>query len=175
MARTYSCFNKETIALYEERLSEGDAQRFELEERLASSEARLRKALEPVPIANARPSSDAAQIDNESLRDQILHLQKKITGLEDTLDDVQSASEKEAAALRERMKRAREKEDALRKELMETRKEFEQICKLEGNARTRIQEIEEALRESTIALENARAEVEVLRTELGVSVIKRDV
>jgi CAP-Gly domain-containing linker protein 1 len=131
-------------------------------------EARLRKALEPSQ-ATPLPSSSAAQIDNESLRDQVLHLQKKITGLEDTLDDVQSASERDANAQRERLKRAKDKEDAMKKEMIEGRKELERILKLEDNARTRVQEIEEALRESTMALENARAEVEGMRVELGVS------
>lgn len=131
-------------------------------------EARLRKALEPSQVAPL-PSSSAAQIDNESLRDQVLHLQKKITGLEDTLDDVQSASERDANAQRERLKRAKDKEDAMRKEMVEGRKELERIIKLEDNARTRVQEIEEALRESTMALENARAEVEGMRVELVVS------
>jgi CAP-Gly domain-containing linker protein 1 len=132
-------------------------------------ETRLRKALEPSQTASPRVSSNAAQIDNESLRDQILHLQKKISGLEDALDDVQSAAEKEGMALRERLKRAKDKEDAMRKELFEGRKDLDRMVKLEDTARTRVQEIEEALRESTMALENARAEVEGMRTELGVS------
>jgi len=43
------------------------------------------------------------------------------------------------------------------------------MLKLEATARERMEENEEALPESTLALENARAEIQVLRTELAVS------
>ena len=55
---------------------------------------------------------------------------------------------------------AREKEEAMRIELSEGRKEVEQMMKAEEAARRRLEEVEEAFRESTVALENARAEVE---------------
>lgn len=77
--------------------------------------------------------------------------------------------EKEEAILRERMKRLKEKEDSMRLELSEGRIEAERMAKVEATARNRVEEIEEALRESQVALENARAEIEALRVELGVS------
>lgn len=116
-----------------------------------------------------RQGLSAAEIDNETLRDQVQHLQKKVQSLEDMLEDTQIASEREEAAVRERMRRFREKEDAMKKELSEGRKEVEQMFKSEATARGRVEENEEALRESTMALENARAEIEILRMEVAVS------
>lgn len=113
--------------------------------------------------------ASAAQIDNETLRDQVRHLQKKLVTLEDAIEDRRSTSDKEEAAVRERMRRMKEKEDAMKRELNEGRKEVERMLKSEANARDRAQEIEEAFRESTLALENTRAEVEGLRMELAVS------
>jgi CAP-Gly domain-containing linker protein 1 len=122
--------------------------------------------------ASTSPSIDissATQIDNETLREQVLHLQHKISAMEDIIEDAHAMSEKEEVVLRERMKSLKEKEDGMKKELNEGRKDVERMVKSEAAARNRVEEIEEALRESTVALENARAEVEGLRTELAVS------
>lgn len=89
--------------------------------------------------------------------------------MEDAIEDARTMTEKEEIALRERMRRLKEKEDGMKKELNDGRKEVERMLKAESTARTRVDEIEEALRESTVALENARAEVEMLRAELAVS------
>jgi CAP-Gly domain-containing linker protein 1 len=118
---------------------------------------------------SASQTSSATQIDNETLRDQVHHLQRKVATMEDILEDAHATSEKEEAVLRERMKRLKDKEEAMKKELNEGRKEVERMFKSEVSARSRVEEIEEALRESTVALENARAEVEILRAELTVS------
>lgn len=125
-------------------------------------------ARSPSPISGPR-GIVATQIDNETLRDQVQHLQRKITTLEDIIEDAHVASEKEEAAIREKMKRLKEKEEGMKKELNEGRKEVERMFKSEASVRSRVEEIEEALRESTVALENARAEVEGLRAELAVS------
>ena len=122
-------------------------------------------------MSASRQASSAAEIDNEALRDQVQHLQKQVQSLEDMLEDAQMASEKEEATVRERIRRYREKEEAMKKELTAGRKEVEQMLNSEATARGRVEENEEALRESTLALENARAEIEVLRTELAVSSI----
>lgn len=161
---------QETIALYEERLSNADSQRYDLECRIAALEAGAHATQNPSsPPPRSSGASSATQIDNESLREQVLHLQRKIVSLEDTMEDIRATTEKEEAALRERMRRLKEKEDGMKKELNDGRKEVERMFKSETAARTRVDEIEEALRESTIALENARAEVEVLRVERSVS------
>jgi hypothetical protein len=122
-------------------------------------------------MSASRQASSAAEIDNETLRDQVQHLQKQVQSLEDMLEDVQVASEREEVTVRERIKRYKEKEDAMKKELNAGRKEVEEMLKSEATARGRVEENEEALRESTLALENARAEIEVLRTEIAVRII----
>ncbi|KAG6813321.1 hypothetical protein H0H92_012134 [Tricholoma furcatifolium] len=161
---------QETIALYEERLSTADSQRYDLENRISTLESRLQNAQKAAAASTPPPSNlgaSAAEIDNETLREQIVHLQRKIGMMEDSLEDAQATAEREETLMRERMKRLKEKEDAMKKELNDGRKEVEQVLKSEARARGRIEEIEEALRESTVALENARAEVENLRAELA--------
>lgn len=153
--------------MYEERLSAADSQRYALENKIISLELDARPSVR-APSPNSEMTSAAAQIDNESLRDQVRYLQKKITAMEDTLEDARAASEKDEANVGERMKRLRDKEEAMRKELDEGRKEVERMFTSEASARSRVDEIEEALRESTLALENARAEVEGLRAEIAV-------
>ncbi|KAJ7647445.1 hypothetical protein FB45DRAFT_893476 [Roridomyces roridus] len=158
---------QETIALYEERLSAADRERYELEARITSLEAR---SAARTPSPNSAPkaaASSATEIDNETLREQVVHLQKKIGKLEDALEDAHAASEREEAALADRMRRLKEKEEAMKKELNEGRKEVEHMIKSEAGARSRVEEVEAALQESTAALEDARAEVEGLRAELA--------
>ncbi|KAF9021695.1 hypothetical protein BDZ89DRAFT_1071242 [Hymenopellis radicata] len=160
---------QETIALYEERLRACDVQRYELEDHVAELEARLR-ATPPLsaslPAALSPPTVTGTEIDNETLRDHVVHLQKKIATLEDMIEDSRAAADKEEVALRDKMRRVKEKEDAMRREVNEGKKEAEAALQREEMARRRIEEIEEALRESTVALENARAEVEGLRIEV---------
>ncbi|KAF7361997.1 CAP-Gly domain-containing linker protein 2 [Mycena venus] len=158
---------QETIALYEERLSAVDREKEELEARITTLEARARAATRsPSPTAAPKVASSATEIDNETLRDQVVHLQKKVAKLEDALEDAHAASERDEAALGERVRRLKEKEEAAKKELSEGRKEVERMIKSEASARRRVEEVEEALQESTVALEDARAEVEGLRAEL---------
>lgn len=141
-----------------------------MEDLIASLEEQLRQQQPPPsPGTLARHASSAAEIDNETLRDQVQHLQKKISSLEDLLEDARMTAEREEAAVRDRMKRYKERDETTRKEVVDTRKEVERVLKAEEAARARVEEIEEALRENTVALENARAEVEGLRMEVAVS------
>ena len=149
-------------------MSAADSQRYELEDRISSLEEQFCNGKLP-PGTSPRSFSAVAEIDNEALRDQIHHLQRKVVSLEDALEDAHAATEREEVATRERVRRFREKEEVLRRDFNEGRKEVEQFQKLEANARRRVEETEDALRESTMALENARAELEVLRAECAVS------
>lgn len=156
---------QETIALYEERLSAADGLRYDLEDQIVVLEEQVRKSTAPHSAGVASQRATAAEIDNETLREQVQHLQKKLSTAEDTLEDVRAASEREEAAMREKFRRFKEKEDAMKCELNEGRKTVEQVVKAEALAKTRIEEVEEALRESTLALEDARAEIEALRSD----------
>lgn len=154
--------------MYEERLSSAETNRYELEDRIAFLEEQDRKAVDPTSPKGSQQGSSAAEIDNETLREQVQHLQKRIQILEEMLEDAQVAAEREEGALRERLKRFKDKEEAMKRELSEGRKELEQMLKSEANARDRVDENAEALRESTQALENAQAEIEILRNEISV-------
>lgn len=159
---------QETIALYEERLSAADSRRYEMEDAIASLQEQLQAQARPVsPSTMARQATTALEIDNESLREQVQHLQKKLGTLEDLLEDARMAAEREENLGRERLMQYKEREDALRQELLESQKEIERVVKSEESARARVAEIEEALRENTVALENARAEIEGLRTDIA--------
>ena len=83
--------------------------------------------------------------------------------MEQELEDVRAATEKEDSFVRARVQKYKDSEMAVRQELTDAMREIDRIAKAEAVAKGRIEEIEEALRENTIALENARAEVEVLR------------
>lgn len=156
---------QETIALYEERLSEVEDQRYTLERRLNSL---IEKAAgQEQPEVPARMSETAIEIDNETLREQVVHLQKKISMMEDIIEDHQANAEKEEANMVERVKRLKEKEEAMKKELNDGKKDVERVLQAESHALHRVEEIGEALRESTLALENARAELESLRSEMA--------
>ena len=157
--------------MYEERLSMADNRRYEMEDLIASLEEQLSaaQARPPSPTSAARYASSAAEIDNETLRIQVQHLQKKISSLEDLVEDARATAEKEELSANDRLIKYKEREDELRKEVTEGHKEIQRVLKGEEQARARVEEIEEALRENTAALENARAEVENLRTEIAVS------
>ncbi|PPQ99742.1 hypothetical protein CVT24_009725 [Panaeolus cyanescens] len=155
---------QETIALYEERLSLAQSQRYDLENRIAVLEAA--KKAEPVEVRPAIPNS-ATQIDNEALQEQVTYLQKTSTRLEEQLEDARAGFEREMASYQDKFDKMRFEEEQRKKEFMFKVRELEQLSKSEASARARVEEIEEALRESTVALENARSEVETLSAELA--------
>ncbi|KAH9001990.1 hypothetical protein EDB86DRAFT_3063524 [Lactarius hatsudake] len=158
---------QETIALYEERLSTAEANRYEMEDLIGSLREQLRSQTQaPSPTSAARHLSSATQIENEALREQVVHLQKKLTITEDMLEEVRVTAEKDEAAVRERMRRFKEKEELLKQQVAECESEIARVVKSEYNARARTEEVGEALRESTVALENAQVEIEGLRAEI---------
>ncbi|KAF8894885.1 hypothetical protein CPB84DRAFT_1837197 [Gymnopilus junonius] len=161
---------QETIALYEERLSVANAQRYELEQRVLALEASLHSipttTMGQEPFPN-RSTSSATQIDNETLRDQVQHLQKKSTKLEEQLEEARATLERDLASYQDKIARVRLEDEQRKRDLASKTREVEELKKSETHARSRVEEIEEALRESTVALENTRIEVESLRTELA--------
>ena len=161
---------QETIGLYEERLGNSETKRYELEDLVTSLEEQLRTAARPSsPTSLAKYASSAAQIENETLQDQVSHLQNKIRTLEDMVEDARAAAERDEVVVRERIKRYKDKEEVMKKEATEARKEVERLIRAEEQTRQRLGEIEEAFRENHLTLENARAEIETLRGELAVS------
>ncbi|KIY44338.1 hypothetical protein FISHEDRAFT_25202, partial [Fistulina hepatica ATCC 64428] len=123
---------QETIALYEERLSELDTQRYDLERRLSQAQSSVASAdKEAAHQRSASARVTAAEIDNEALREQVHHLQQKIVSMEDAMEDSRLAIEREDEVFSEKMRRLREKEDIMRKEMVETRKETDRLSKSE--------------------------------------------
>lgn len=169
-ALTTHC-RQETIALYEERLSAANGERYELENRIYSLESKI-KAMVDAERSSASPTavmSSAAQIDNETLRDQVQYLQRKSAKLEEQLEDTRAALERDVSGYQDKISLMRLDDEKLKRDLGLKSREVEQLLKSETFARNRVEEIEEALRESTVALETARGEVEALRAELDVS------
>ena len=99
------------------------------------------------------------------------HLQKKTARLEEQLDEARATLERDVASYQDKMARIRVEEDQRKRDIVAKTRELEESLLSEARARNRVEEIEEALRESTVALENARGEVETLRTELAVRLI----
>jgi chromosome segregation ATPase len=152
-------------------LSGAKSEQYELEQRIATLESRLRTASNDAGIQEQvvqRTTTSAAQIDNETLRDQVQHLQKKSAKLEEQLEDARVALERDVSTYQEKIGRIRMEEEQRKRDLLSKSREVEHLLKSEARARDRVEEIEEALRESTVALENARGEVESLRAELAV-------
>jgi len=140
-----------------------------MEDLIGSLREQLRsQAQSPSPTSAARQLSSATQIENEALREQVVHLQKKLTITEDMLEEVHATAERDEAMVRDKIRRFKEKEDLLKQQVDECESEIAKLVKSENNARIRTEEVGEALRESTVALENARAEIEGLRAEIVV-------
>ncbi len=140
---------QETIALYEDRLSAADARRYELEDMVGTLQDKLNALARPLsPGTMARHASEAAQIDNENLREQAAHLQRRITSLEELLEDTRTAARAEESTLRSKLEKQRETELLARKEVEMSKGRIEECRRGEAVYRSRIEELETALREN---------------------------
>ncbi|KDR75449.1 hypothetical protein GALMADRAFT_227098 [Galerina marginata CBS 339.88] len=160
---------QETIALYEERLSVANSQRYEFEHHISNLEASLNSmnTNQSNPQQASQFKTSATQIDNETLHDQVQYLQKKSAKLEEQLEEARATLERDVTSCQDKIARLRHEDEQRRRDLAVKTRESEQLLKSEAGARNRVEEIEEALRESTVALENARGEVEALRAEFA--------
>src|SRR5260370_12798336 len=138
-----------------------------MEDLIGSLREQLRsQAQSPSHTSAARQLSSATQIENEALREQVVQLQKELAITEDMLEEVHATAERDETMVRDKIRRLKEKEDVLKQKVAECESEIARLVKSENNARIRTEEVGEALRESTVALENARAEIEGLRTAI---------
>ena len=157
--------------MYEEKLSEADSKRWEMEDVIRDLEEKVRNQRRSIsPTAMVKHVSEAAQIDNETLREQVIHFERKVNQLEAQLDAMREQADKEEQAMRVRVAKFKENDAALKRELTEARAEVETRKRVETAGKSRLEELEEALRENAVALENARAEIEGLRAEVSVRV-----
>ena len=167
---------QETIALYEERLSAAESLRYEHEQKISSLEAGLRslEAGEGSREPASQITLSATQIDNERLQEQLRHYAERCMKLEEKLEDARATLERDGYTYQEKIAQLRHDDGQRKRDLAAKTKEVEQLVKSEGLVRLRVEEIEEALRESTVALENTRAELEMLRAELAVYLFLTD-
>jgi CAP-Gly domain-containing linker protein 1 len=129
----------------------------------------LRTQAEPISTAELTArATTAAQIDNETLQEQVTHLQSRISFLDDQLHDARAAADAHEQAYAARMTRFRESEVQLKKDLEIAIAEKGTFINAEATALARVQEISTALQESDAALEDARAEIELLRSDMAV-------
>lgn len=143
-----------------------------MEDRIRDLEDKVRKHKRSMsPTTIVQHASEAAKIDNETLREQVTHLDRKVNQLETQLEYARDNADKEEQVMRGRIAKYKDNEALLRHELLEARSEVENRKRVEATGKARIEEVEEALRENIVALENARAEIENLRTELAVCMI----
>ncbi|CAE6539780.1 unnamed protein product [Rhizoctonia solani] len=144
---------QETIALYEERISGMEGRRYELEDLVAELETQVETLKKNGAVL--RPGgTTAAEIDNESLREQVSHLQRRL-------------AEREDQSAQSRIAKAKEGEQTAWKECLELRKEVDNLKRDDGLAKAKIEELVEALREGAVTLEAARGDVEGLRAEVA--------
>ncbi|CAE7228380.1 unnamed protein product [Rhizoctonia solani] len=157
---------QETIALYEERISGMEGRRYELEDLVAELETQV-ETLKKNGAVPRPGGTTAAEIDNESLREQVSHLQRRLGTLEDQLEDARAQAEREDQSSQARIAKAKEGEQTAWKECLELRKEVDNLKRDEGLAKAKIEELVEALREGAVTLEAARGDVEGLRAEVA--------
>lgn len=164
-----------TIALYESEKFKLDDKLRTLEEKLSKVKEERDQAQELVhqrpasPSTRAREAASAAEIDNETLNAQVKHLQNKVHNLEEEVDERRAELESEAESWKQKVQKLKDAEK-IQVELVKTlRVDIADLKNQNSSAKGRIGELEVALKENQAALEGARAEIETLRVEAGVS------
>lgn len=157
---------QQIIELNENKQFQFEMQLRELEEKLAKAteEAAAAKAKVNAAPADAKPRT-AAEIDNETLTDQIKHLQSRILHLEEQLEDARGQAETDSDAWQAKFNKSRDAEKAVEAEVQRSKAEIVKLNKEATATKERIAELQGALSENQVALESARAEIETLRQE----------
>jgi len=115
-----------------------------------------------------REAATAAEIDNETLTAQLKHLQQKLSNLEEELEETRAQAETDAESWKARLAKAKDGERTVLDREREVKEEVKRLQKAAEGAKSRIAELEGALKENNSALEGARAEIESLRGEAAV-------
>ena len=159
-----------TISLYETKQYEFEDRNRSLEEKVRLLEDRLAKAREEQQASiGSKEAMTAAEIDNETLTAQLKHFQNRVSSLEEELEEVRTQAETDAESWKARLTKAKDAGQAgvdREKALKESIKKLEKTA---AGAKTRIEEMDGALKENRGLLETARAEIESLRSEAAVS------
>ncbi|KAK7437579.1 hypothetical protein VKT23_018477 [Stygiomarasmius scandens] len=151
-------------------LGNGDTSRLEEVAFGDEEDLTLSKYLDKAHTHHHRYQS-ASEIDHSTLLEQISHLTRKVSSLEDLVEDQRSSFDKEEGLFQARLIEYQENEVRLKRQLAELREEMmverERGDIEEERFKVRLGETEEALTECRRALEEARGEVEMLKGELA--------
>lgn len=168
---------RETITLYEQRIDEIEAERAEVmdsmqllqdkaQEAIRAAEARVEELqAAATSTRNGPEAGSAAAIDNDSLRDQVAHLQDKLGKYEDQIAEAALALEKEKEYAHKRRDKSHEVETSLKNEVKRVRAELARASTSSKEQLAVLEETRHALQESQSALERERAELESLRAD----------
>jgi chromosome segregation ATPase len=99
----------------------------------------------------------------------VKHLQSKVSNLEEQLEEARGQLESNNDAWKSRLAKAKEAEGASKEQIRSLKAEVVLLNKEQNDAKSRITELEGALKENQVALETARAEIESLRGDASVS------
>lgn len=171
---------QETITLYELRLEEAaEHQQLAVEEvedkmrqlqskaqaAIAEAERQKDAALQDGGARTSGGVRSAAEIEKESLTEQLSHAQDKLLSTEDQLAEANSSLEAEREAGKRRKEKALEADTRWKAEVKKLKDEIEKLVAEVREARDKSDELAEALEERGAALESERAELETLRAE----------
>jgi chromosome segregation ATPase len=161
-------------AIYEAKLSEAKGRRIDLEKAIRTLEDQLLEAQERrsqaalLPAEALKEADTAAMIDNENLKAQVAHQQKKIVSLEDQNEELQVQIEKYDEAAIKANEKSREKERQLKEEIANHRSEISSLREQIGKHKDRVAELSHALKDQGHTLASAQAEIESNRVDLAV-------
>lgn len=161
---------QETIALYEERLNATEACKYESDERIKALEAQyaslLTESHPSSPGTAARRQTTAAEIDNESLKEQLAHLNAKLSGSEEAYSELDRERESATTDAQKQTQKLQQEIRHLHAQLAEVGSELEVSQASCSTGTTKVQELEDALASTKELLEAARAHAETLQSDL---------
>lgn len=136
-----------------------------MEEQVAKANEEAKAAKASAPDTTSPRKVTAAEIDNETLNDQVKHLQNRIHHLEEQVDEARGQAETDSDAWQDKYNKARDTEKTILGDLERSKAEVVKLNSDSAAAQSRISELQGALSENQSALESARAEIEALRAE----------
>lgn len=156
------------VEAYEIKLGDANVKRFALENTIRGLEDQVAELNRQASTAEVSKTADtAAQIDNENLKAQVAHQQKKISSLEDQIEELQAQLEKDGENAIRIIDKAKEAERRLRQDLATAKSEIAALRESVTKGKDRIAELEHALHDQASALANAQAEIESNRVDLA--------
>jgi CAP-Gly domain-containing linker protein 1 len=163
--------------VYEKKLGDAQHKQYqqdtiirELEDKIA--EALMKQNAPPLtPSQVAREAETAAEIENENLKAQVEHQQKKITGLEDQIDEMQVQLEKEAEVALKNNEKYLTNERKYKDDMSQQRQDMAGLREQISKGKDRIADLEHALKDQAKTLAGAQAEIESNRLDLAVRIL----